>query len=87
MIRSIKLWTGADHKSCAGIMSSTLGRVDAISFPGLGGLFIAHVTGNLVSACRANALCPSFRDTRDQHTGGRLDRLEDRSASVAAIPS
>jgi hypothetical protein len=48
MIRCIKLWTGADQESCAGIMSSTLGRVDAISFPGLGGLFIAHVTGNLV---------------------------------------
>src|ERR1700747_3627031 len=35
-------------KLLPGVLSVTAGSVDVISFLGLGGLFTAHVTGNLV---------------------------------------
>jgi uncharacterized membrane protein YoaK (UPF0700 family) len=40
--------TSLGTKLLPGVLSVTAGSVDVISFLGLGGLFAAHITGNLV---------------------------------------
>jgi uncharacterized membrane protein YoaK (UPF0700 family) len=80
------------------VLSSIAGSVDAISRPGLGGLFIAHVTGNLVihaahlvrgaGAPVAPMLSvPVFAMPATSTRASAWIASKTRSASVAAIPS
>jgi uncharacterized membrane protein YoaK (UPF0700 family) len=45
---AISVDSSLDTKLLPGVLSVIAGSVDAISFLGLGGLFAAHITGNLV---------------------------------------
>jgi hypothetical protein len=97
-LRTVSVDSSLNAQLLPTVLSDIAGSVEAISFPGLGGLFIAHATGNLVihaahlvrggGAPVAPMLSvPVFAIPATSTRASGSIASKTRFASVAAIPS